>query len=148
MIKFKGENVVKNSEYKTKNKQIILEYLKNNSFKSITVKDICDYFVEMGNAINITTIYRYLDKLSADGVVMKYTSDDGKSFCFKYMDENKSCHEHFHLQCSSCGKIIHLDCSYMDDIIKHISDFHDFDLKCDKSVLYGKCHECKNRDKR
>jgi len=147
MIKFKGETAVKSGEYKTKNKQIILEYLKNNANVSITVKDICKYFADTGDSINITTIYRYLDKLSSEGTVMKYTSDDGKSFCFKYMDENRDCHEHFHLQCRSCGKIIHLDCSYMDDIIKHISDCHDFDLKCDNSVLYGKCHECRNKEK-
>lgn len=138
---------MKCSEYKTKNKQMILDYLKDNANIAVTVKDICEFFEEIGNKINITTIYRYLDKLSNEGTVMKYTSDDGKSFCFKYMDENKACHEHFHLQCSSCGKIIHLDCTYMDSIIKHISDFHDFDLRCDKSVLYGKCHECKNKVK-
>lgn len=138
---------MKCSEYKTKNKQMILDYLKNNANISVTVKDISDYFAKMNSKINITTIYRYLDKLLAEGTVMKYTSDNGKSSCFKYMNNEMACHEHFHLQCSSCGKIIHLDCTYMDEIIKHISDCHDFDLKCDKSVLYGKCHDCKNKEK-
>ncbi len=133
---------MKNNEYKTRNKQAILEYLKDNQENSVTVKDINAYMKNSGEKINITTIYRYLDKLSADGTVMKYTSDDGKNSCFKYMDSKRSCHEHFHLQCSSCGKIIHLDCSYMDDIVRHISECHDFDLKCDNAVLYGKCHEC------
>lgn len=137
---------MKDSGYKTKNKKLILEYLKINYNRSITVKDIYKHFESIGDTINITTIYRYLDKLSQEGTVMKYTSDDGKSACFKYMDEDLNCHEHFHLQCSSCGKIIHLDCTYMNEIIKHISDCHDFDLKCDNSVLYGKCHDCKNKN--
>lgn len=139
---------MRSKEYKTKNKSAILDILKESQEQSITVKDVFAKLETKGIKINITTIYRYLDKLSMEGIVMKYASDDGKISFFKYMDDNKKCHEHFHLQCSECGKIIHLDCSYMDGIVEHISKHHNFELKCDNSVLFGLCKDCAEKHKK
>lgn len=128
--------------YNTKNKNIILDFFKLNPKSSFSVKEIHSYLCENFKNINITTIYRYLDKLESDGIVIKLQADSGKNACYQYIEDGYFCNEHLHLQCSECGRIIHLDCNYMNEIVKHIADCHDFDIRCKSSVLYGLCNDC------
>lgn len=132
------------SGYNTKQRRLIIDFLKENKSNSVSAKELHGYLIENETKVNITTVYRLLDKLVKKGELMKFTSDDGKSSCYKYVDDTANCHEHLHLKCSQCGKIVHLDCDYMEDIIKHISNCHNFDLRCENSVLYGKCKDCKS----
>ena len=49
--------------YATTSRKKILEYLMANSDRTVTVTDIDQYLKKHDNEVNITTIYRYLDKL-------------------------------------------------------------------------------------
>lgn len=49
--------------YATASRKKILEFLKGNSDRTVTAADIDDYLRGSGSEVNITTIYRYLDKL-------------------------------------------------------------------------------------
>ena len=57
--------------YATTSRKKILEYLMANSDRTVTVTDIDQYLKKHDNEVNITTIYRYLDKLAKEGTVMK-----------------------------------------------------------------------------
>lgn len=57
----------------------ILEFLKKNSDRTVAVADIDHYLRTQDCEVNITTIYRYLDKLAKDGTVIKYVAEKGKS---------------------------------------------------------------------
>ena len=138
---------MRNNSYNTISKQLILDFLKSKSEETLSANDIFEYMNTIKKPVNITTIYRYLDKLLQSNIVHKYTDDDGKKSTYRYVGENSYCHEHLHLQCSQCGKIIHLDCEFMEEVIKHIDKKHHFSLKCDKSILYGKCEECAKKEK-
>ena len=63
------------SGYATNSRRKILDFLKSNSDRTVTAADIDQYLKRNGDAVNITTIYRYLDKLATDGTVMKYVAD-------------------------------------------------------------------------
>ena len=96
--------------------------------------------------MNITTIYRYLDKLAKEGTVMKYVAEKGSQAVYQYVEMGHHCEEHLHLKCVSCGCIIHLECAFMDEIAEHILKDHGFTLQCKNSIIYGLCRECrKNR---
>lgn len=138
---------MRNNSYNTISKQLILDFLKSKSEETLSANDIFEHMNTIQKPVNITTIYRYLDKLVQNNIVHKYTDDDGKKSTYRYVGENSYCHEHLHLQCSKCGKIIHLDCEFMEEVIKHIDEKHHFSLKCDKSILYGKCEECSQKEK-
>ena len=58
------------SGYATNSRRKILDFLKSNSDRTVTAADIDQYLKRNGDAVNITTIYRYLDKLATDGTVM------------------------------------------------------------------------------
>lgn len=128
--------------YTTASRRRIQEFLRNNCDRTVTVSDISFHLKETGNEVNLTTIYRYLDKLSDEGSVIKYASEKGSQAAYQYVEHGKKCDEHLHLQCVRCGCVIHLDCEFMDEISKHVKQDHGFTLQCRKSVLYGTCQKC------
>lgn len=137
--------MTRNDGYKTKNRQQILEYLKKQKDRSVSVAEIKKSMTESGCEVNLSTIYRYMDKLVEEGSVMKYLTDKGEKAGFQYVDPEHDCHCHLHLKCVNCGKILHLNCSFMEEIQTHVRMHHGFIIQCDSSVLYGVCQECKEK---
>lgn len=133
--------------YTTASRRRIQEFLRNNCDRTVTVSDIAFHLKETGNEVNLTTIYRYLDKLSGEGSVIKYAAEKGSQAAYQYVENGKKCDEHLHLQCVRCGCVIHLDCEFMGEISKHVKQDHGFTLQCRKSVLYGTCQKCTQRQK-
>lgn len=132
--------------YVTASRKKILDFLKSNSDRTVAAADIDDYLKRSGNEVNITTIYRYLEKLANDGTVIKYVAEKGGRAVYQYVELGNRCEEHLHLKCVRCGSIIHLDCAFMDEISEHIGKEHGFTLQCRNSILYGVCRECAGKD--
>lgn len=128
--------------YTTVSRTKMLDYLKWNSDKTVNVQDIMTYLVSNGLEVNVSTVYRYLDKLTKDGTVMKYVAENGSQAVYQYVEASHHCDEHLHLQCIKCGAIAHLDCSFMKDIKKHVKKDHGFTLQCKNSIIYGLCKDC------
>lgn len=128
--------------YATASRRRILEFLQKNCDRTVTVSDIAIHLKETGNEVNLTTIYRYLDKLSGEGSVIKYASEKGSQAAYQYVEQGKQCDRHLHLQCVRCGCVIHLDCAFMNEISSHVQQDHGFTLQCRRSVLYGTCQKC------
>jgi Fur family ferric uptake transcriptional regulator len=132
------------AKYSKVSHTMIMKYLMDNREKVVTVNDIDCYLKEQGVEVNISTIYRFLNKLSDGGEVMKYVASKGEMSSFQYVNETEhQCREHLHLNCTGCGKIIHLECGFMKEISRHIIAHHGFELQCESSVLYGLCKDCK-----
>ena len=131
--------------YATANRKRILEYLQQNGSRTVTVADIDDYLRRGGSEVNVTTIYRYLDKLVRDGTLIQYTAEKGGRAAYQYVGVGHRCGEHLHLKCVRCGLIIHLECAFMDEIAEHVQKEHGFALECKNSVLYGVCENCRKK---
>lgn len=132
-------------EYMTKNRRLIFTYLQDHSDALVSAKDIYVYYNENGHKINISTIYRNLDRLEKEGVIRKYMSKDGKTALYQFETHASEKDEHLHLQCTRCGKVVHLDCQFMDEISSHVSNYHGFDIQCKNSIIYGVCKKCSNK---
>lgn len=132
-------------EYKTKFKDSIMSYLQENQEQGITANDIYVHMQEKGEQVNLTTVYRNLEKLAERGLLMKYKTA-GQGCCqYQYAGLHARCQEHIHMQCRSCGKILHLGCSFMEEISAHLLEHHQFLLECNGSLLTGLCEECRKR---
>ncbi len=129
--------------YKTKGRQLILSYLEETKERTVSVSEIQQFMEQQGNPVNVSTIYRNLDVLVAQGQVMKFVSDKGDKSTYRYIEPEHNCHKHLHIQCVKCGKVIHLECSFMDTIEEHILKDYGISLLCENSILYGICEECK-----
>ena len=134
--------------YSTTTRKKIHDYLEQNSDRTVTVADIDTFLKDLDSEVNLTTIYRYLDKLAKEGTVIKYVAEKGSQATYQYVEKGQHCDEHLHLKCVSCGCIIHLECGFMDEIAEHILKDHGFELQCKNSIIYGLCRECRENKKK
>ena len=58
--------------YHTKTKDLIIEYIEQNKDRRFRAAQIYAYLLEQGQQVNLTTIYRNLDKLEENKLLMKY----------------------------------------------------------------------------
>lgn len=79
------------SSYATASRRKILEYLKNSNDHTVTAADVDEYLREHDSEVNITTIYRYLDKLAKDGTVIKYVAEKGCQAAYQYVEPGRGC---------------------------------------------------------
>ena len=93
-IHMAGEN-----HYATASRRKILEILKESKDKTVTAAQIGEKLRQMDSEVNITTIYRYLDRLEKDGTVIRYVSGQGSQAAYQYVEQGKGCCDHLHLQC-------------------------------------------------
>ncbi|MCH3954752.1 MAG: transcriptional repressor [Eubacterium sp.] len=132
------------SEYKTRQKDAILDYLKQHPGKHVTAGSLQRLLEDKGIHIGTTTIYRTLDRLVAENQVRKYENGSGQSACYEYLNEETRCHPgEYHMMCERCGRLIHLHCEEMKKITDHIQAGHGFILDPGRTVLYGICEECR-----
>ena len=131
-------------KYKTKQREEVLTYLKTVPGQHVTVADIVRYMRDKGSSVGTTTVYRQIERLVDEGVVMKYIVDANSPACFVYTPENlvavgEPC---FHCKCESCGKLIHLHCEEIAMIQGHLRAEHGFVLDPKRTVFYGTCDAC------
>ena len=133
------------TNYKTRQSQSVLDYMASLGDRHVTVSQIAQHFINEGAAIGQTTIYRQLEKLVSLGRIRKYTHGEGDGACYQYV-ANIACVEHFHLKCEDCGELIHLDCELLDEIERHLLTEHGFQINALKTVFYGKCEKCRQKE--
>ncbi len=132
------------TKYKTKQREIMIEYLKTVQGVHITAKNVCDYFKEQGATIGQSTVYRQLESLVDEGIINKYIVDGNSPACFEYVDPERHTHNCgcIHCKCEKCGKVIHLGCDEIEELQDHLLTDHRFKLNHVRTVLYGLCEDC------
>lgn len=130
--------------YNTKQKSVILDFLKANKGKHFTVDEIASKISENGVSIGKTTVYRHLERLTDDLSVRKYEISKNDAACYEYTgnDHQNMCQSHSHLKCTVCNKLFHIDCGILNSINEHILSDHDFMVDSAKTVFYGVCKSC------
>ena len=127
-------------EYRTKQRELILKVLKQNSERHISADEIEATLFASGEPVGKATIYRCLDRLGEQGAVRKYRMSDGKGACYQLLDS--SCKFHYHCKCTGCGKLLHVECGQLDSIGAHMVAHHGFVIDSAQTVFYGLCEKC------
>ena len=127
--------------YNTRQRERILELLAQAEGEHVTVACLEEQLRERGEKVGRTTIYRYLEELTAQGLARRYVPVPGGSTCYQYMGGGTCC-EHYHMQCLACGRLFHVACEYMDAAAAHVRASHGFELDGGRTVLVGLCREC------
>ncbi len=132
-------------KYKTKQREILLDYFETVPGVHVTAGDVCDYFRSHGAAIGQSTIYRHLERLVDEGIINKYIIDGNSPACFEYVapDSHVDAEICLHCKCEKCGKLIHLHCGELEAIQSHLSQAHHFSLNPVRTVFYGLCEQCR-----
>ena len=131
----------RNNIYKTKQKELIMDKIINTK-DEFTAKDL---YLSLNKEIGLTTIYRFIDKLVSEDILIKNIHSDN-SIHYQYL-EKCSCDNHFFLKCNSCGSMIHIDCDCIDDLSNHIKNEHKFKLDKEHIIINGLCNKCSKEGK-
>jgi len=127
--------------YNTKQSQQILEYLQKNK-SSVSAKEIYASLGAQGMNIGLATIYRQLENLVRELKVKKIVTDEG-SMRFQFVEDFEATDSYF-LKCDDCGTLIASNCHLLLEVSEHMSDEHGFQIDTGKSVLYGRCKNCRH----
>lgn len=131
-----------NRSYNTKQKESVLACVKESAGNHITALEVHALLQQKGEGVGLTTIYRCLDKLVGEGILVKYAAADGGSACFRLAEcGSNHC---FHMKCEKCGGFYHVECEHLYEAVEHIFDEHGFVVDPYKTVFYGTCDKCKN----
>ncbi|ONI39889.1 hypothetical protein AN640_00375 [Candidatus Epulonipiscium fishelsonii] len=122
--------------YNTQNRQLILEYIKKNKDKYVSINDIQQELLTQGKNINKSTIYRYIDQLLNEQLILKHIGE--KKSSFQYIGNNKSCHTHLHMKCKQCGLTVHLPT----DLLTSVEVINQFKIEYETSIVQGICNLC------
>ncbi|SHE72303.1 Fur family transcriptional regulator [Clostridium fallax] len=125
----------------TKGRIAIYNIIKNSD-KSLTADNIYDKCKEIGENLNLSTIYRTLEIFDEKNITEKFNLGDGKySFSIKQKD-----HKHI-LECSICHKEIEVPCP-MRPVMEMLKNETGFVLTDHELVLKGICKKCKSKNKK
>ena len=136
--------------YNTTQRELIMAVIEKNRGRHITAEDVLIALVREGSPVAKATIYRHFERLEKEGLLIKYSPVDGASACYQYAETTGNLLSNYHMKCECCEKLFHLDCSFLDQISDHFREHHKFDLNRFKTVFYGTCSECteKNKDEK
>lgn len=144
----KAGEAMNESSYKTRQRALILDCLKQNEQNAYTIDEIVDLLKAQGQSVGRTTVYRYIDSLYRQGSIRRFERGGKNGATFQYISQKDSCKQHMHLKCVECGKLIHLDCDFMSGVCEHIYSHHGFIVDNSKTTLLGLCSSCaKERQK-
>lgn len=127
--------------YNTKQSQIILDFLKQNSKKDLTAEQILQYVNKKEKVCGLTTVYRQLKNLVMENKIKKYYIANNSSCFYQYVSDDK-CNEHLHFKCEKCGKTLHLENFDMNNINLGLSEQYNVKVDPSKTILYGFCKNC------
>lgn len=135
--------MARTNEYQTKQRQAIMEYLDSHRGDYVTVNELAQHFQASGEQVSVTTIYRHLERLTAEGKVEKYHIEGMKSACFCGTSASADADEdNLTMKCQACGEIVHFSCPDLSHLYAHFAEEHRISIDPRKTVFYGKCDKC------
>lgn len=134
-------------KYSTKQMELLNEYLITTKGSHFTVKNIEEYFYNSNQQIGTTTIYRYLENLVKDNIVIKFNNTGKTGAVFEYIgtDTNNLKSNCLHIICESCGDISHFNCEEINKINSNIEKELGFKINTSNPTFFGNCGECLNK---
>lgn len=106
----------------------------------ITAGEVYSRVQEAGLNLSLSTVYRTLGSLKADGVVQALSGEHGSRY--EAHDEDN---DHDHLICLSCGFTV----EFVDDLLKGFGQVlarrNGYEFKRSRFDLYGLCQDCQSK---
>lgn len=123
--------------YRTEQKEALLNFLKENQDKELTIKEMTCAL--KSNSIGKSTIYRLINNLCNDGLVLRIIKDNSPTGAYQFLGE---CSCHIHLKCISCGTLIHLDDSISNHLDVDLKKNCNFEIDKHQTMIVGRCKDC------
>lgn len=129
--------------YNTKQRQIVLDAVRESAGSHFSVEDIYSRITKKGIQLGKATVYRHINELQEEEVIRKFVTEVGKSACYEFAGEvSCSC---YHFKCTNCGELLHVNCDSLDGLKSHLLSEHGFELNDSKMVFLGLCNHCREK---
>ena len=130
-------------EYSTRQKRELLAFLQERGMGHFTVDEVVFAMQGRGEKVGRSTVYRYLETLTAQGSVRKYQDAQGVTQ-YQHVPDDAACDGHFHMLCKRCGCLLHVDCELIGSLAGHLMEAHGFRLDPRETILVGVCDKCRD----
>ena len=94
-------------DYRTRTGEAVRRLMEHTKGEHLTADEVRRLLSEEGISMGLSTVYRQLDRLVAEGAVQRISGDRVGS-C--YAKKTASDSSHYHLVCHVCGHLSHVDC--------------------------------------
>ena len=131
--------------YKTKQKEILLEYLRATGDTPQSIEAVIAGLQARGCPLGQSTVYRLIKKMCDDGTLKCFS--EGKKFLYQLVGSD-DCHHHLHLKCTQCGKLLHMDHAQSERLIGDIFGANGFAVSEEDTTLFGTCGACKMNERK
>lgn len=125
--------MISNKKRNTVQKRFVVDYLTSH-YDHPTAEAIYLARQKEGLRLGLTTVYRILEGLRQEGLLVVIISKDEVHYDWIRND-------HYHFVCDECGKILDLEADK--DLFDSLSKRHDFALlSLQGVVIHGLCEDC------
>ncbi len=132
----KSRDNLKNFRF-SKNRQLLLQILEAAKMP-VTVDYLYEQFRENSQIISLSTIYRILEKLVLNNIVIKSLILDENKARFEL---NKKGHKHY-LICTECNDMVPIKACPLGELEKDLQKDTGFNIQGHKLEIYGHCAKC------
>lgn len=130
------------SEYKTQQKEVLLDFLYAHRDTPMRVEEITESLQgACENAPGKSTVYRLMGRLCEEGKVKRFEQGSSRTYLYQYVG-GEDCHHHLHLRCLSCGKLLHMEHEQTERLLREIYGDAEFLVDQEETTLFGRCRSC------
>jgi len=122
---------------KTKYRVNIIDLLEKSD-ALLSAQDIYDKLIHSDERMNLSTVYRTLDKLVDADIINKIEIEHEKQSLYEF---NRDEHHHFMI-CKQCNKIESIYHCPLDDYEQQLAQETGFSITGHKIEFYGYCKDC------
>ncbi len=125
--------------YKTRQRELLLNYLQAHPDEALTAGQIADALAEK---VSRSTVYRTLAALEREGRLSRTAKAGDRERRYRYSDAPR-CRGCLHLNCMRCGRTMHMAEQEADQLAASLAATDGFALSRADTVIYGLCAKCR-----
>jgi Fur family ferric uptake transcriptional regulator len=125
----------------TRQRQAIWDVLLADPDSHLSAEDVVERARAQLPSVNTSTIYRTLDLLVDEGLLLRTDLGADRSYYEPARD-----HAHHHVICESCGKVSHLHDEILGDLPARIEQTSGYVLGKREISFFGLCEHCHEKE--
>ena len=127
------------ANYMTAQRKQLFAFLQENPDRQFSARQIADSLSD--SSVSLSAVYRNLTYLEEKGLINRFTKEGSRELFYQYI-HSEDCRNCIHMNCIKCGRTFHMNTYIADKMLADILKADGFQIKKEKSVLYGICKNC------
>jgi Fe2+ or Zn2+ uptake regulation protein len=122
----------------TRQRELIWAALVADPDRHLSAEELVDRVRERLPTVNPSTVYRTLDLLVEEGLVLRSRLGGERAFY-----EPAREHRHHHVVCERCGAVAHVHDDALGDLRQRVEETSGYTLGAAELTLFGLCPDCR-----